>query len=104
MVTFSIPRSSSKWSSTAFTADFRTRRGYRLSDIHIARYHRAIDRRPNHRVVEVGLGHRQSRGLLADLGLGLGNIRVRSAHRDVRGIISRCWLMMLFFVSCAARS
>ena len=63
------------------------RRGYRLSHIDIARYHRAIDRRSNHRVVKVGLGHRQSRGLLADLCLGLGNVRVRSAHRSVRGII-----------------
>src|SRR5882762_412236 len=60
------------------------RSGHRLSHVHIARHHGAIDRRSNHRIVEIRLGHCQSRGFLADLRLGLRDICGRCADRCVR--------------------
>src|SRR5207302_11506986 len=52
-------------------------------------HYRPVDRRANHRVVEIRLRHRYRGLFLTDLGLGLRHICRSSPHRRTRRIIVR---------------
>ena len=67
-----------------------------LSHVDVARYHRSIDRRANHRVIEIRLRHRQRRFLLGDLRVRLRHVCLCPAHSGIRGIVIRlCQIQLL---------
>ena len=77
-------------------------RRYRLPHVHVARHHRSVNRRANHRVVQIGLGHCHSSLFLADLRLCLCDIRGRRGHRCIRRIIiGLCHVHLLLAVNAA---
>ena len=58
-----------------------------LADIHVARDHRPINRRTNHRVIQIRLSDRQCGFFLADLSLRLRHVRLRAPDGGIRGIV-----------------
>ena len=63
------------------------RRRNGLAHVHVACHYRAVNRRANHRVVEIGLRHLERRFLLADLRFRLRHVGLRAPHCCIRGIV-----------------